>query len=169
MSFKYILYVVLLLLLSLSSFLYLELGDVEERFKKREEELIRLKAELSRKKAMVDHFKERVRREGVVTLSEREALERLFGFIDELKASYEIRITKDVRKEGNVWVVDLKLSTQPSGSRELVMKLKSLADRSSPVVFVRRVLISVEPKPAAEIDISLKQPFMEGGNEANKV
>ena len=169
MSFRYALYVILLLLLSTLLFLYQELGGVEERLEKKEHELIRLKAELSRKKTLAERFKERLREENIEPLSEREALERLFGFIDELKTSYDLRVTKDIRKEGNSWVVNLKLSLEPSDSKELVRKLKRLMGKNSPIVFIERVAVVAEPLPTVEIDVSLKQPFMENRNEVDSV
>lgn len=160
MRLRYILYTMLLLLLSLLLVLYMKLGDTKARLESRERELMKLKAELSIRKANIEEFKRRIREEGIKPLSEREALDRLFNFLDSLKGSYDMKVTRDIRKEGSVWVVDVKLSFRPVSSEEIADRLRSLSGGSSPLIDLKGVLVHTQPEPYVEIEAVLMQPFL---------
>ncbi len=161
MSARYVLYIVLLVAMSTSLFLYGALEETKTSLERRERELMRLKAELSRRKAQIEELRSRIRREGIKPLSEREALEVLFNFLDKLKGNYRMSVMRDVRKEGSAWVVDLKLSFEPRSGREIASRLKELTTYSSPIVEIKGVMIVTQPEPAVEMEVSLKQPFLE--------
>ncbi|WP_457600137.1 hypothetical protein [Hydrogenivirga sp.] len=166
---RYLIYVVLLTLLFLLGFVYVNLGDVQTRLDVKERELMRLRAELNRKKALIEELKQRVREENIEPLTEREALDRLFGFVDKLKSSYDMKVVKYLRKESGAWVIDLDLSFKPRNAREVVDRLKELVGSRSPIADIKGVLLSLQPEPVVEIKVTLIQPFVGAKNEADKV
>jgi len=160
MKVMYPLYLLLLLLSSLSFWVYLRLGDVEEKVRNERESLERSLREVRRTAEKLKALEGRVSEEGIRKHGEREALELLLSYLDTLKKGFEMRVVRDLSKEEGLWTVDLSLRLKPTSGKDLSSKVERLLSSKSPVVFLNGIRIDTR-EGSVELSVSLKQPFLE--------
>jgi len=147
-------------LLSYSFFTYLKLADLTEMLAEERGRLLRMNRELSFRKEQMERLREIVERERIRALSEREALERLLRRVESLKRAYRIEVVGDLRKEGNLWKLDLLLEFRPRSGRDIASRVGDLLRGSSPLVDMDGLLVDTE-KPTVSMRVTLIQPFLE--------
>ncbi len=159
MRLKYGIYVLLLFLLTLSLATYLRIGSVEEKILREKSELERSLRDVRLKRDKLRKLRTKISEEGLQRYGEFEALELLLGYVEELKKDFDVKVVREVSKEGNIWRMDLKLGLKPRSGSELSHRVGALLSSKAPVVFLRGIYIDTQEN-VAELIVSLEQPFV---------
>ncbi len=146
-------------LFSYGFFTFLALGEAHDYLNERKNFYLKMNRELSYKVEKIEKLKEVVSHENIQVLEERKALEKLLSKVEKLKKTYNVDIAEDLRKEGNMWKVDLFLSFKISNSKEAIRKMKPLVEETSPLVDIKAIVVDRESGEVS-IKASLIQPFV---------
>ena len=163
MKFRYVLYLLILMFLFSSFWIYLGLGGVEEKLDRERLRLERMLRDARMKKEKLRELKLRISEEELEPYTEMKALEVVLRYADSLRSEgFGVDVLKEAFREGSSWRMDLKLTFRPEDVDEVVRRLESMLNSKAPVVFLRGLYIYTR-EGRVEIVVSLYQPFLKEG------
>lgn len=163
MKLRYALYLLILTLLSSSLWLYLGMGDVEEKLDRERLRLERTLRDARAKREKLRELKLRISEEELELYTEMKALEVVLRYADGLRSEgIGVDVIKEAFREGSSWRMDLKLTFEPEDVDEVIRRLESMLSSKAPVVFLRGLYMDTR-EGRVEMRISLYQPFLREG------
>ena len=164
MKLRLALYSMTLFFFFLTVFAYKNLKVVEGDINRAKDRLRAISIEVRSSKEKLRILKEAVKKEGIEVYTKESALERLFGFIEDLRGKYQVDIKGDVREKDSFWITDLKITLSPPAKTDLEKLVERLLSEKAPVAEVSSLMISNDVGfSVAVLEVSLFMPFLEGG------